>query len=247
MARTQGHGNPDWTRDETILALALYFESGNTIPSRHDPRVEELSDLLRRLPYHFNASKKESFRNPDGVAFKLQNLHNVATGKGLANVSKMDRLIWAEFGSHPGEIKPLAGLIRAGIRLAEAQEEPVEVNDDEEFFEGRLLTALHKRRERDPNVRKRLLASRRKLGKFNCDLCLGHPRCIDPVFEDASFEAHHTTPISSGLERITRLSDVALLCAICHRLVHRAISINKRWLSIGECQQVLGIRDNDNL
>jgi hypothetical protein len=27
MAVTQGHGNPNWTRDETILALDLYLKS----------------------------------------------------------------------------------------------------------------------------------------------------------------------------------------------------------------------------
>jgi 5-methylcytosine-specific restriction enzyme A len=67
MARTQGHGNPDWTRDETMLALSLYFECGETVPSKTDPRVQELSGLLRRLPYHADAAKKSTFRNPDGV------------------------------------------------------------------------------------------------------------------------------------------------------------------------------------
>ncbi|SKB04168.1 hypothetical protein SAMN02745166_03999 [Prosthecobacter debontii] len=28
MAKTNGHGNPDWTREETILALALYVQLG---------------------------------------------------------------------------------------------------------------------------------------------------------------------------------------------------------------------------
>lgn len=81
MARTQGHGNPKWTRDETILALNLYFELGGRIPPGNDSRVQELSELLRRFPYHANASRRESFRNPDGVAFKLQNLRQVATGR----------------------------------------------------------------------------------------------------------------------------------------------------------------------
>ena len=83
MARTQGHGNPDWTRDETILALALYFDCGENVPSKSDPRVQQLSALLRGLPYHAEAARKETFRNPDGVGFKLHNLRSVATGKGL--------------------------------------------------------------------------------------------------------------------------------------------------------------------
>lgn len=47
VARTRGHGNPDWTRGETILALDLYF-SAETAQARHDPRVKDLSEFLRR-------------------------------------------------------------------------------------------------------------------------------------------------------------------------------------------------------
>src|SRR2546428_7519523 len=101
MARTQGHGNPNWTRDETILALDLYLDLRGQIPSEDDNRVRELSALLRRYPYHAVAARRESFRNPAGVAFKLQNLRQVATGKGLANVSDTDRLVWGELGNDP--------------------------------------------------------------------------------------------------------------------------------------------------
>lgn len=80
MAVTSGHGNPKWTREEVILALELYFECGERIPSAEDPRVRSLSELLRAFPHHSEAARKESFRNPDGVAFKLQNLRQVATG-----------------------------------------------------------------------------------------------------------------------------------------------------------------------
>jgi 5-methylcytosine-specific restriction enzyme A len=243
MARTHGHGDPNWTREETILALALYFESGQTLPSPRDSRVRKLSELLRSLPYHVDASKKESFRNPDGVAFKLQNLHNVATGKGLANVSDMDRQIWSEFGSRPGEIKSLAESIRAGLKIATTLEEVVDNDEEEEFYEGRLLTEIHKRRERNPNVRRRLLTSRRKLGRLTCDLCCGQSKSNDPIYEDATFEAHHTMPISMTMERTTRLADLALLCANCHRFIHRAISIKKSWLGISECRELIDVSD----
>lgn len=63
MARTHGHGNPDWTRDETILALALYLETGEAVPSKKDSRVQRLSSTLRALPYHAEAARRETFRN----------------------------------------------------------------------------------------------------------------------------------------------------------------------------------------
>jgi 5-methylcytosine-specific restriction protein A len=154
----------------------------------------------------------------------------------------MDRQIWSEFGSRPNETRPLAELIKAGIKSANTIPETVDSYGDDEFFEGRLLTEIHKRRERNPNVRRWLLASRRRSGRLACDLCCGHSRSTDPTFEDASFEAHHTRPISMTMARITRLADLSLLCANCHRLVHRAISAKKRWLSIDECQELLVYR-----
>lgn len=91
MAVTHGHGNPHWTRDEVILALDLYFDCKGKVPGAADPRVQELSEVLRAFPHHGASARKDSFRNPDGVAFKLQNIRQVATGKGLGNVSKADR------------------------------------------------------------------------------------------------------------------------------------------------------------
>lgn len=145
MARTKGHGNPNWTRDETILALDLYFQLGGNIPSPSDKRITQLSQLLRSMPYHQEAAKQPSFRNADGVGFKLMNLRQVATGKGLANVSKMDRDTWAEYEDRPQEVHRVAAAIRAGIPTLRPEEASIDLD---EFCEGRVLTALHLRRER---------------------------------------------------------------------------------------------------
>jgi 5-methylcytosine-specific restriction protein A len=235
MARTHGHGNPDWTRDETILALDLYFSIGTT-PDRNDSRVEKLSELLQNLPYHASHERQGSFRNTASVFFKLQNLRQVATGEGLSNVSAMDRRVWAEFGESPDKVNKLAELIRNSVAsLNEAVLSRDDIND-EEFFEGRILTVLHRRRERDPRVRARLLSKRRKLAGLSCDLCNCTPMTGEASLEDACFEAHHTVPIAATAERITRISDMALLCANCHRVLHRAIAVQKRWLTVDECR-----------
>jgi 5-methylcytosine-specific restriction enzyme A len=240
MAVTQGHGNPSWTREETILALALYFELGKRVPSEDHPDVRKLSSLLRSLPYHAISARKQSFRNPAGVAFKLQNLQSVPTGKGLKNVSKTDHAIWNEFGNDPTEVQRLAHLIRAEIGK-QAHASMDEAEDDAEFYEGRLVTAIHKRRERNARLRAKLLADRLRSGPLRCDLCHCPPTSTVPQFLDAMFEAHHLKPLASGGEKITKLADVAFLCAGCHRLVHKAIAHERRWLALDECKVILGI------
>lgn len=232
MARTQGHGNPDWTREEVILALDLYFDCDGKIPPNDDPLIVNLSNLLRSFPYHAAAARKDSFRNPAGVAFKLQNLRQVATGKGLGNTSKTDKAIWEEFGKRQELVKSIADSIRTNlVVLPELESDENEV----EFPEGRLITQLHIGRERNRNIRKQLIKTRKRNSTLICDICNHQPHS-DPSLEDAVFEAHHVIPVATAGERIVRLSDMALLCANCHRLLHRRISLEKRWISVKEAR-----------
>ena len=238
MAITHGHGNPNWNRDETILALDLYFDFAGIIPSGEDDRIKSLSQLLRSMPYHTNASKKDSFRNADGVSFKLQNLRQVATGKGLGNVSKMDRVIWSEFANKPEEAKKQATLIKAGIKLVKLESE--DSDDDLQFAEGRIVTEAHKRRERNPQLRRKFFKKRELSGPLSCDIC----NCVGSLhqFADAIFEAHHLVPLAvATVEQVTKIKDLSLLCANCHRMIHRAIVHNKRWLTIAEAKVILSV------
>lgn len=239
MAKTSGHGNPLWTRDETILALDLYLDSGRKALEKHDPRVIELSEFLNRAPFHSHAKKNASFRNPDGVAFKLQNLRQVDTGKGLDNVSKVDKAVIKEFGGDPLRTKQTSDLIRSaiaeGVRLPEDNGE----DEGEEFAEGKLLTRQHRGRERNRKVRRELLKSRAKKGPLACDMCEATSPTACPEYAEAMFEAHHLVPLSEAQEKTTRLSDMALLCANCHRLIHKAISTEKRWLTIEDARALV--------
>jgi 5-methylcytosine-specific restriction protein A len=236
MAKTDGHGNPNWTRDETILALDLYFTLGGNIPSGRDHRIIGLSETLRSMPYHKDAAKKQSFRNPDGVSFKLQNLRQVATGKGLGNVSQTDRNIWEEFGARPTLVASMAAAIRIGIE----SQIPDEPEGEVEFAEGRLLTQLHYRRERNRKLRAAFFSEKRQSG-FVCEICDLSRNELPTALEEAVFEAHHIIAVSEAGERKTKISDLALLCACCHRLIHKAISMEKRWIGIGEARSLLNV------
>lgn len=235
MAVTQGHGNPKWTRDETLLALNLYLTLKGQVPSPKAPEIKDLSEVLRSLPYHSEAAKQPTFRNPDGVGFKLMNLRQVATGKGLGNVSNMDRLIWAEFGQRPSEVREIAAAIKAGIAIVGSEPIP-EV--EQELPEGRLLTALHMRRERNPKVRKMFLDARRPHG-LRCEVCDLTRPSLEISMQEAMFEAHHLVPLAEVGERKTKLADLSLLCASCHRLIHRAMILRSRPVNVDEARTLI--------
>ncbi|WP_041384363.1 HNH endonuclease [Sphaerochaeta pleomorpha] len=72
--------NPDWTEEETILALYLYYK----LPSaKHDSSNSEVIELAHQL-----------HRSPNAVSLKLGNLKandSSSSGKGLKNCSHWDR------------------------------------------------------------------------------------------------------------------------------------------------------------
>lgn len=58
--------NPNWMRDELILALDLYLSEGRKQLEPSDPKVIQLSQLLNQLPIHPRELRENKFRNPTG-------------------------------------------------------------------------------------------------------------------------------------------------------------------------------------
>ena len=233
--------NPKWIRDEEILLVDLYFTHHDNIPGPNHPKVIELSKLLVAMPWHSSSSRASTFRNPDGIALKLQNLKSVETGHGMRNTAAIDRQILNEFFDRRAQLSEIAASIRKGITLAGSLEiVEADLSQDFVFVEGRLLTAIHLRRERDPRLRKEFLRVRQKEDRCQCDLCEASFESVDPIHRLAAFEVHHLLPLgASSLSRRTTLKDVALLCAVCHRLIHAAIAAQGGWLDICQAKAVL--------
>ena len=211
MPVTKGAGNPDWNRDETLLALDLLYRHGAPIHKGHAD-VAELSSLLRGALIHPADGRKPSFRNADGVALKLQNLLSAIDPQRGLSSSSLDRELVVEF-PRPRAME-------------------VELPEDEVFVEGHLLTSRH--RSRDRRLRKRLLAQKTD-DQLVCTICQFAPPPLERRLLESFFEAHHIRPLSETKgPTSTRVADMALVCACCHRFIHRLIALKKRWVSIGE-------------
>lgn len=243
LGKTQGHGNPNWTREETILALELYLKHIPRIPGKTDSEVIALSNTLQTLPYHSNDQKKQRFRNPAGVAFKLLNLNAARTGKGLTNISQLDRKLWNAYGSNPKRVTELANAIRDAVAIvpsiAVSEAEPTDA-EDYEATEGRILGRLHRVRERAKGLRSAVIKKAlKKSGRLECEACGFTPGEHLGEAAESAFEVHHLLPLHAVGETRTRLSDVALLCAVCHRLIHRISSLADEWQTVASFQKIL--------
>jgi 5-methylcytosine-specific restriction protein A len=221
--------NPDWTRDELILALDLYMRSGRTqLPQTH-PQIIELSTVLNALPLHAGIERDIDFRNANGVSMKLADFRSADPqygGIGLSRGNRLERVVWAEFADDLYKLRATAEAIRAMAtnRVADARASYAKGSEDEEFPEGKILTRLHKQKERNRKaVEKKKASVLASAGKLRCEAC-------DFDFVHAygelgrSFaECHHRVPLCD-LSKIatTRLSDLAIVCSNCHRMLHRS-------------------------
>jgi len=101
----------------------------------------------------------------------------------------------------------------------------------------RLLTRKHLARERN---RKLVIAKRKqalkKMGNLKCEVCEFDFSATYGSRGAGFIECHHTKPVATLTEgNRTHINDLALVCANCHRMIHRA----KPWLAIEELKSLL--------
>jgi 5-methylcytosine-specific restriction enzyme A len=228
-----------WEREELVLAGDLVVQNGWRQIAATDPRVIELSALLRRLPLHPVRDRRPDFRNVNSVARKTADIATNRpghTGKATNSGAPTKRVI-AELLAQPDLMHQFAG----SIRQAEARGEfapltqPVP-DEDAAASEGRLLIRRHVGYERDRALRQRKLDEARAAGRpIACEVC-GFD--FAETYGDRGngyIECHHIVPLHvTGLSKRS-LGDLALLCANCHRMIH----YRAPWLTPRELQSLI--------
>lgn len=93
----------------------------------------------------------------------------------------------------------------------------------EEYREGRELLRLHRRRERSPKaVRRKKETVLAASGKLLCEVCDFDFAVAYGDLGVGFAECHHRVPLAQlKVERRIRLSELAIVCANCHRMLHR--------------------------
>lgn len=235
--------NPNWHKDEIILALELYFSPDRGSLDSRNPKVIALSELLNKLPLFEKKPDELKFRNKNGVAYKLANFRyfdSSESGKGMQNGSKMDKLLFDYFQPRLSELNVVARKIRemaANIVVAEKirhlEDETLEAIS---VWEGQSIYKMHKVAERDRRIveqKKRQIKS--KLGKLNCEVCDFNFSEAYGELGEGFIECHHKMPLAElKISVRTRLDDLALVCSNCHRMIHRRIGL----LSVEDLKQI---------
>lgn len=120
-------------------------------------------------------------------------------------------------------------------------EKPVETvileEDDElSFPEGKETYRLHKSKERNIELIKTVKLNRLQKDKdLSCEVCNFSFSKQYGELGEGFIEAHHLFPISQLTEATeTKISDIALVCSNCHRMLHR----KRPWITIEELKNI---------
>lgn len=240
----EGSGrNPDWTRDELILALDLYFSNEAVPPGKGSQGVIHLSEILNTMRRLSGVEGTETYRNPEGVYLKLMNLRALdpsytAQGKvGMKSGGTLEKVIWAEYAGRLPELRRDARGIRDAIsKLAQPAIQNVPPVAPYEGEEGGVIIGVHKRYERDSKLIREKRKAAKAEGDMKCEVCSFD---FGAVYGDLGLdfiEVHHTKPVAQMKPASkTKLTDLALLCANCHRMAHR----KREPLSLSELRQAM--------
>ncbi|MFD9319621.1 HNH endonuclease [Streptomyces sp. NPDC060053] len=216
----------NWTRDELLLACALVVENGWRELRPADKRVQNLSRILRTLPLHDGAAADPKFRSPGSVSHKTGDIVTVRAGyHGVTTKGgQLTREVVADFTEHTDEMLSVARALYAGVTSAEIVRIPAQEGETTLAREGQLLSRWALHRERNKHLRERKIQAVLEEGiPLQCEVCSFDFAAAYGELGDGYIEVHHRLPLHISGVTETRIADLALLCANCHRMCHRSL------------------------
>jgi len=238
---TETTRNPPWTRDELLVALDYYLDNPDDYFSPTGMGVLDLTAKISQVAKALGLTGSDTLRNANGVSMKLLNFRahdpNHDT-KGLSRGNKLEQVVWDEYSDYRQTLKKVVTAILEVSLTATADDTSVlPVDDVSEAREGRLLTRIHRYRERNAAIVKRKKTSHMKQhGCLCCEACGFDFRATYGNRGEGFIECHHTKPVSElAAGETTKLADLVLLCANCHRMVHA----ERPWWTVMELSDAL--------
>jgi 5-methylcytosine-specific restriction enzyme A len=226
-----------WMRDELVLALDLYRRVGRN-PSQQT--LAEVQALLHAFPVEAHLAGDPSFRTISSVNLKVANFVAIDPQSGIAGMSRggaRDTEVWEEFSGDWTRLSATAEAIRTNLDAVTSAEAEQEDRDVADAPEGRLLTRVHVVRERSQRlVDAKKAAALAAHESLSCEVCGFDFAAAYGERGEGFAECHHKVPVSKLRKGSrTRLSDLALVCSNCHRMIHRRAP----WLTIEQLQALV--------
>ena len=239
--------NPNWTKDELILALHFYKSHRESRYQQHSPEILNLADEISRVSVALGLSKEPGLRNNNSVYMKMMNFRardpavKAQGQRGLERGNKLEARLWKFFENRDTDLAHTADAIKASLRYDEFTDGLSETFDDPvmmEAEEGRILSRVHLARERNQSlVQRKKTMFVEQHGRLFCEACKFDFAKVYGKRGEGFIECHHRKPLleySQGEK--TKMIDLVLLCANCHRMIHSQAP----WLTVEDLGNLLG-------
>jgi 5-methylcytosine-specific restriction endonuclease McrA len=216
----------DWKRSENYYVVV--FEESRLGPVCELHKVKDI-DGLRTLEWTYRPSKRDGNNDERKQYFQSTYGADTAALRLPEGAGDIDDFI--------GDLIELADYRLKADILAEnvpATREWIV----EGFPEGRRLYRMHTARERNPKlIREAKKLALKRDGVLRCTCCNFDFSSTYGEVGHGYIEAHHTTPLSSLEDSggTTLVEDLALVCANCHRMLHR----RRPWLEADDLAEIL--------
>lgn len=216
--------NPDWTREELILALDLYFDLDQGQMHKGHPDVIRVSNELRELNIHQEIPDQKKFRNPSGISRRLGNFKTMDSGyegEGLPNSGKLAKEVFKEFSNRRDKLRKEANLIRQ--LYLKPKSEKQKASEPKANYKSEFLFQFHKNRETDPlvmKVKKEMVLSESK--KLKCEVCGFDSLAFYGEIGNDLMEIHYNKELKTepGLES-SDMNDFVIVCSNCHKALDK--------------------------
>ncbi len=216
----------DWHTDGNYY-LVIYQEKNNLPPvaELHDQRASRDSlDLV----WSYSPRKRDGRNEERKEAFIRAAGHQDYVVSLPGSIVSLDDFLEDVFS--------LASYRLAADLLRDFASEPVRAS----FPEGRRIERLHKSRERDSRVVRQAKDqhAQRNNGALPCEVCEFDFAVHYGELGTSYIEAHHDRPLSdlnNGELLDTRVEDFSLVCANCHRMLHR----KRPWSTVEQLKDLI--------
>ena len=227
----------NWTEEELLLAAYWYHKNGYKTLDDTSPEVQELAHILQGTSFHPLSDREVNFRSPNSVSLKIRNIADTERSDGpSSNGSKGDGPALRAFRDNPEQAIQRAERILEIVRAGELAKAADVTLDGLAYEEGGLLLVEHYKRERSTKLRSKKISAVLAAGEpIACEVCAFNFEKFYGERGRGYIEVHHKLPLHVAGQSQTRLQDLALLCANCHRMIHN----KKTWLTPDELKALI--------
>lgn len=244
----------DWSWPELVLACdILHLQGWERTVRADEASVGRLSSFLRALDPGLAVSPQ--YRSTNSVQHKLEDMRTVHPsyrGRPTRGGALTGQVVDA-YLANPDLMHHLAQTLWSDPKLVATAPDDVETKLDTSdladvdavniasAFEGAVMQRWASHRERNPRLRSAKIEQERDAnGAVACHVCSFNFSTFYPNHGEDYIEVHHQVPLHISGEVETKLDDLTLLCANCHRMIHR----RKTWKTVAELRQIVEVGRN---